>query len=203
MSDKSTIEALINWPVFGHNKEDKQDVFIKEMRRLSALHSKNCVEYSTLIEKLSDKPSTLDKLSDIFPVPVRLFKQLRLLSVNESDIVKTMTSSGTSGQQPSQIFLDKATAGLQVKVLSKIMADFIGLKRLPMLVIDCPATVKDRYRFSARTAGILGFSLFGRKVTYALNDDMSINFAAIEQFIEKHKDEKILLFGFTFIVWLH
>jgi len=203
MFDKSIIEKLINWPAFGHKRKEKQNLLLDEMRRLSTLHLTHCSEYKRLVKSLLGENITIENLDDIFPLPVRLFKRQRLLSVPESDIVKTMTSSGTSGQQPSQIFLDKTTASFQVKVLSKIMADFIGTKRLPMLVIDCPATVKDRYRFSARTAGILGFSMFGRKVTYAFNDDMTINFEAINEFIEKYKNEKILLFGFTFIVWLH
>lgn len=55
--------------------------------------------------------------------------------------------------------------------------------------------------FSARGAGILGFSMFGVDRTYALNDEMKINVAAIEQFLERHSNERILLFGFTFMIW--
>ena len=73
-----------------------------------------------------------------------------------------MTSSGTAGQGVSQIFLDGDTSSLQVKVLSKIMSDFIGTKRLPMLVIDSKSIISNREKFSARTAGVLGFSMFGR-----------------------------------------
>lgn len=72
-----------------------------------------------------------------------------------------------------------------------------------MLVIDCRATVSDRLKFSARTAGILGFSMFGREVEFALDDDMSLNVARVRQFVDKHDGQPILIFGFTFIVWLH
>ncbi len=94
-------------------------------------------------------------------LPVRLFKHEKLLSVPHTEVVKTMTSSGTSGQNTSQIFLARYMLALQVKVLSRIVGDFIGPKRLPMLVIDCRATVADRYRFSARTAGVMGFLFSG------------------------------------------
>jgi hypothetical protein len=132
-----------------------------------------------------------------------LFKHERLVSVPADEVIKTMTSSGTSGQNVSQIFLDKKTAALQVKVLSRIMAEFFGRLRLPLLVIDSRATVADRYRFSARAAGILGFSMFGREIAYALDDDMSLNEERVRRFVEKHPDQEILLFGFTFIVWRH
>jgi len=45
--------------------------------------------------------------------------------------------------------------------------------------------------------------MHGRQVTYALNDDMSLNIVAIEQFLADHANSDILVFGFTYIVWLH
>ena len=41
-------------------------------------------------------------------IPVRLFKEYELFSVPRGEIVKTMTSSGTSGQKVSKIFLVKS-----------------------------------------------------------------------------------------------
>ena len=40
-------------------------------------------------------------------IPVSLFKMFNLLSIPKEQIFKTMTSSGTSGQAVSKIFLDK------------------------------------------------------------------------------------------------
>ena len=112
-----------------------------------------------------------------------------------------MTSSGTSGQAVSKIYLDKTTAANQQKTLVKIVSDFTGANRMPMLIIDCPSVIKNRNMFSARGAGILGFSIFGADRTYALDDDMNIDIPKIEAFLEKHKGKKILLFGFTFMIW--
>ena len=50
-------------------------------------------------------------------IPVRLFKMLELKSIEKKDIFKTLTSSGTSGQAVSQIFLDKDNTSIQSKVL--------------------------------------------------------------------------------------
>ena len=114
-----------------------------------------------------------------------------------------MLSSGTTGQDRSKIFLDKETSAMQTRILAKIMANFIGSQRLPMLVIDCQSTIKDRTKFSARTAGILGFSMFGRDTTFDLTDELKINYHEIDDFLQKHKESYILVFGFTFIVWQH
>ncbi|WP_345812263.1 acyl-protein synthetase [Paraburkholderia sp. PREW-6R] len=202
MSEPVGLSDVLQWPVFGLQKADKDSALLDELQRLTGLHYDACAPYRTILDKFGVRRDATS-LSDVPFLPVRLFKHEQLLSVPKADIVKTMTSSGTSGQSVSQIFLDKQTSALQVKVLSRIVGDFIGPRRLPMLVIDCRATVADRYRFSARTAGILGFSMFGRDVEYALNDDMSLNVDGIKRFLDKHPDQPVLLFGFTFIVWLH
>jgi phenylacetate-coenzyme A ligase PaaK-like adenylate-forming protein len=188
-------------PVFGLNNAEKNDFLLSHMNILTQLHLKNCSEYKTLMQKFERINSSYDLLVDIPFFPVRLFKYTDLSSVEKKDIVKTMTSSGTSGKSVSKIFLDKETSSLQIKVLSKIMANFIGKKRLPMIVIDTKSIISNREKFSARTAGVLGFSIFGRDVEYALNDDMTLNYERVESFLKKYESENILVFGFTFIIW--
>ena len=65
-----------------------------------------------------------------------LFKNLELCSVPEEDIVKRVTSSGTTGQEVSKIYLDANTAAMQQRALCMITGDFIGGSRMPMLIID-------------------------------------------------------------------
>jgi len=141
--------------------------------------------------------------TDLPFLPVRLFKMLDLSSVEKEEIVKTMTSSGTSGQAVSRIYLDRETSANQTKVLTKIVSSFIGKHRVPMIIIDTEAVIKNRNLFSARGAGILGFSMFGTKRIYALDEEMELNTGLIEQFLEEHKNEQIFLFGFTFMIWQH
>jgi phenylacetate-coenzyme A ligase PaaK-like adenylate-forming protein len=141
------------------------------------------------------------ELMDIPFLPVRLFKEFDLLSVPLSSVFKTMTSSGTSGQRPSKVYLDRDTALLQTKILARQMVKILGKKRRPMLIIDSPGVLKDRNAFSARGAGILGFSMYGRDVTYAIDESMKLNIDALMSFVDRHKDEPVFIFGFTFMVW--
>lgn len=187
---------------FGLARADKRAFLGAQLQALTQWHGAQCEPYARLLQRVWPDLPAAPTLEDLPFVPVRLFKGMDLLSVPRDEVVKTMTSSGTGGQ-PSKIFLDKATAATQVKVLAKIVGDFIGPHRLPMLVIDSRATVSDRLRFSARTAGILGFSLFGREVEFALDDDMQLNLPRVQRFIDKYPDSPILLFGFTFMVWQH
>lgn len=142
-------------------------------------------------------------IPDLPMLPVRIFKELSLFTNPENGTLKTVTSSGTSGQLTSKIFIDSETAALQVKTLVKIVGSYIGTQRLPMLIVDSPNTISDHNIFSARAAGILGFTKFSKRITYALKSDMSPNWQAIEEFALVNKNIESVIFGFTSIIWIH
>ena len=86
-----------------------------------------------------------------------------------------MQSSGTTGNNLSKIYLDESNAKNQIKALSQLFFDITQNKdRVPMLVIDSKSILKDRKNFSARSAAVLGFSLFAKNITYALKENMKL-----------------------------
>jgi len=195
------INSIIDLPPFSLAKREKAALYTDALYELTKHHYANCLQYHKILDTLGFDPTIKHTIEEIPFIPVRLFKDYELLSVEKSQIIKTMTSSGTTGQNVSRIFLDRITSTNQTKVLTKIVSSFTGTKRLPMLIIDTKSVVKDRNLFSARGAGILGFSMLGYDVTYALDEDMQFDFDAVEAFCNKYKDENILLFGFTYMVW--
>ena len=197
------ITEILNIPPYSLGKKEKEEILNSFLTQLSRHHYDNCPAYTKMMDGIGFKYKKNYNYNELPFLPVRLFKMLDLLSVEKEDIVKTMTSSGTSGQAVSRIYLNKKTALNQTKVLTKIVSSFIGNKRVPMIVIDTEAVVKNRKLFSARGAGILGFSMFGSKRLFALNENMELNTNLIVEFLEKHKNEQIFLFGFTFMVWQH
>mgnify|MGYP001262322035 CR=1 FL=1 len=176
---------------------EKEQVLEQHLSQLDQHHYDRCFLYKRMVESFQSSPWGDQKLM----LPVRLFKQFELKSIEDEDVFKVLTSSGTTSQVVSRIVLDRQTASHQSKVLVKIMQHYLGVQRLPMLIIDHPSVVKDRLSFSARGAGILGLSSFGRNHTYALDDDMNINLEQVQSFIEKHEGKPIFIFGFTFMVW--
>ncbi|MBG6245342.1 acyl-protein synthetase [Candidatus Symbiopectobacterium sp. 'North America'] len=185
------------------NREEKHALVLPRLSDLTAHHYAHCLAYRRIFNGLNLAQVNYQAVEDIPFIPVSLFKEMALSSVASDQIVKTMTSSGTTGQRVSKIFLNKATAANQQKTLVKILNDFIGPSRLPLLIIDSQSVMKDRRLFSARGAGILGFSIFGTDRTYALDDNMALDFPTILAFLDKHRGKPILLFGFTFMVWQH
>ena len=55
-------------------------------------------------------------------------------------------------------------------VLSKIVQSILGKKRLPMLVIDKDPKGISSEQYNARVAAINGFSIFGRNITFLINE---------------------------------
>ncbi|KIL49937.1 acyl-protein synthetase [Jeotgalibacillus soli] len=181
-------------------KKEKEIYLLEKLNDLTVHHVKNSNAYKAMIEK-SRGFMLAKSLGEVPYLPVQLFKLMDLMSVSQAQVVKVLTSSGTTGQQVSKIYLDKETAVSQAKALVDVMRPVLGGKRLPMIILDTKSVLKDRRSFSARGAGILGFSTFGRKHFYALNDDMTMDWSGLEDFLEKHKGSKIMLFGFTFMIW--
>lgn len=204
MTNVHSIEAdYLNWPLYGLDKESKRSSMMSVLNELARMHRAGCNEYDRLLHARGHSgESSFLALEDYPFLPVRLFKEFELRSIPEKDVFKVLTSSGTSGQNVSRIVLDRETAQAQTKALIKILQNFLGKERLPMMIIDHPGVMKDRRSFSARAAGIMGFSGFGFDHTYALYDDgMGLNVDAVVQFAERHKGKRILMFGFTFMVW--
>lgn len=195
--------ALLEIPPYSLDKLAKTAALTEELKRLTKHHIDACPAYVRMMRALGLDLDKVKTYEDLPFLPVSLFKDLTLKSVSDAEVFKTLTSSGTTGQKVSKIYLDKEGVANQQKALVKIVSAFTGAARLPMLIIDSPSVIKNRAMFSARGAGILGFSIFGADRTYALNDDMEIDFPAIEAFLERHKGQKILLFGFTFMIWQH
>lgn len=202
MSQDVKLTKLADVPVYGLDQESKSIFLCDELGKLTNHHNANCPEYAKIISKIW--PHNSFNTIDAFPfLPVQLFKYQQLKSVPDAQIFKTMTSSGTTMKSLSKIFLDKRTSAMQIMALSRIVSNFIGPKRMPLLVVDCQSTIANRLKFSARTAGILGFSVFGKDIEFALNDDMSFSESRVKKFLEKYSNQPILIFGFTYIIFLH
>lgn len=200
---KMTFEELLEIQPYSLNKEQKNRILTQRLVELTQLHREHCSEYAQILDSISFDENKIQNYEEIPFLPVRLFKELSLKSVLDEDIVKTMTSSGTSGQAVSKIYLDKRTSSNQQKAMVKIVNEFTGSSRMPMIILDCPSVVKNRAMFSARGAGILGFSIFGAKKIYALDDEMKLDVDGLKEFLEKYNGQRIFMFGFTFMIWQH
>lgn len=199
-----TLDELLKVKPYSLAKEEKHAILTQMLAELTVHHYENCEPYRNILNGLGFDPyGKIADYSELPMIPVRLFKEMPLKSVPEDALAKSMTSSGSSGQKVSKLYLDRQTAVAQQNVGVKITSGFLGIRRMPLVIIDSPTVLKSREAYTARGAAALFFSLFGSDRIFALRDDMSLDLESVTAFLEKHRGEQILLFGFTFVVWQH
>ncbi|RTY74258.1 acyl-protein synthetase [Flavobacterium sp. LS1R10] len=195
------LNNLINLKQYSLERTEKRDYMNGLLAQLNDFHLNNSLEYKQIKEKIWGRDHVVKTLEDLPFIPVSAFKNHQIKSIAEEEIFKVLTSSGTTGQQVSKIYLDKETAKLQTFALSKIISHVVGTSRLPMLIIDSKSIFSNKSSFSARGAGVLGVSIFGKDHTYVLDDKFEPDEEVLKLFLEKHNGKPILIFGFTFMVW--
>lgn len=199
----ASLDALLAARPYALPQAEKRAILVERTRELTRWHYERCELYGHLVDRIFGGRRALefDRLEDAPYLPVSLFKTRELRSVAPGEVVKTLTSSGTTGQAVSRIHLDAATAQLQSRTLVKIMQHVLGVERRPMVFLDHAGVVRDRRSFSARGAGILGLLPFGRQPFYALRDDMALDLDGLEAYLASTRGQRPVFFGFTFMVW--
>jgi len=186
--------------VFTLPQAAKEQLLLKELSDLVDHHRANCAPYERILSASGFTAAA--SIAELPWLPVRLFKNLELKSIPDDEVFKVLTSSGTTGEV-SRIYLDKAAAATQTRQLGATLQTVLGPKRLPMILVDTKSLLKDRRSFSARGAGVLGMATFGRDHAWALDEAGAPDLPALRAFLAKHGDEPFLIFGFTYLVWLH
>ncbi|MFI5935056.1 acyl-protein synthetase [Actinoplanes sp. NPDC051494] len=186
--------------VFTLHQAERESLLHKELTELTAHHRAHSAEYDRILT--ASGFTSAATVAELPWLPVRLFKTLQLKSIPDDEVFKVLTSSGTTGDV-SRIYLDKAAAATQTRQLGATLQTVLGPRRLPMILVDSRGMLKDRRSFSARGAGVLGMATFGRDHAWALDPEGNPDLEALRSFLAKHGGEPFLIFGFTYLVWLH
>ena len=161
---------------------------------LHNFHYRKSKDYKRITNSIFN--NKIKKIEQIPFIPAKLFKEIDLKSIPDSNIFKILNSSGTSGGNPSRIYLDKKNEKRQTEVLNEIGSKIIGKKRIPMLIVDEKKNILNTKKFDAKTAAILGFSLFGYDHHYLIKNQ-KIDYENLNNFINKYSNNNFLIFGFT------
>ncbi len=176
---------------FSIKKKVKTKKFLAGVKILNSLHYGENHIYKNMIDRLDIfKNNSLEGQPFL---PVSIFKDIDFFTAKKSKITTIATSSGTSGSNVSKIFLDKENSINQYRVLQKILFDFFGNKKYPMLFLS--HNIEKNPNINAKVAAINGFSSLANKKFYALDYNNHLNKRSIKEFLDL-KTQKIL-FGFT------
>jgi len=177
-----------------------QDNFLNEMNKVSEYHLQHSSEYASIVKSLFMGRAIASRIEDLPYLPITLFKDFQLKSIPESSVYRILRSSGTQGQ-PSSIYLSKENSRLQTKVLHELFKKQFGTKRLPMVIFDSKSQLQSNSVANARKAAVVGFSAFASERVFVLDDNLKLDWGLLENFITEFRSSKIILFGFTFLIW--
>lgn len=200
-----SIENFLEQDPFSTEQNQKEQLYSALMPRVHKYHLAKCSAYRNIWcrfgHELDAAEIDVQNFKAFMPLPVSLFKKYLLSSIADDEIYKVLTSSGTTGSIPSRVPLDRQTAEFQQEALAKIMTSFLGNRRMPMLIIDHEQILKGKAQYSARAAGILGFSIYGSRKCFALDEKLNLDIEKVQTFLDKYQEKQILVFGFTYLVW--
>lgn len=164
--------------------------------------------YENYIRQWPVQYRSAGQIADLPYLPVGILKANPPLSfVGPDEVKRTLTSSATSSQLPSRVVLDAPTSRRMTKGVVNIVRDFIGPARRPYLVVDTLDLMGGGNDLGARGAAIQGLHPFSSQTTYCLNvneqGDLTLDRQKLREFAENHRNDEVLVYGFTFILWNH
>jgi hypothetical protein len=200
------IESLLTQPPYGIDPEERHRALLALLKKEIAYACDRNPRFRNYVEHWPSDFRAVNRIGDLPFLPVGVFKANPPLAlVGAHDVKRTLTSSATTGQVPSRVVLDAATAKRMAKGVTTIIRDFIGPARRPYLVIDTPENMAANAEMGARGAAIQGLSSFATEIVCCLRSgpegDSSLELEKLLACAAKWKHSEVLVYGFTHVIW--
>jgi hypothetical protein len=200
------IESLLAQPPYGVEPKEHHGALLALLKKELEYACGRSPRFCNYVEHWPVDFRAAENIADLPYLPVRVFKaDPPLALVEAAEIKRTLTSSATTGQVPSRVVLDAATARRMTKGVVTIIRDFIGPSRRPYLVVDTAENMKAQAELGARGAAIQALGSFATEVVCCLtpgeNGDATLDLEKLLAFSRKWKDSDVLVYGFTYMIW--
>ncbi|HAV89980.1 MAG TPA: acyl-protein synthetase, partial [Eubacterium sp.] len=84
-----TFDEIVSVSPYSLDKEQKKELLNNRLIGLTRYHYENCKEYKKMIDCIGTNIDDITEFVDIPFLPVRLFKEMDLYSINKEQIFKT------------------------------------------------------------------------------------------------------------------
>mgnify|MGYP005992800403 CR=1 FL=1 len=172
--------------------------FLQNCLKLISLNKQQCEDYRNYLNSQKINLKQIKKIEDLPFLHINQFKKRKLLSIPKNEIFKIIQSSGTSGSEPSKIYIDKKSASKQQKILNMSMHPITKGKRKPMIIFESRLSNNlNKNSFNASKAAVIGFSVFGKDYLYPRKSNNQLDYRKLNLFLKRYQDFEIIIFGFT------
>jgi hypothetical protein len=190
------MSRLLSAPVYGLRDHD---LFLQEMNDITLHHMNGCEEFSRMWKNW--KPAA--SIEDIPFVHSGVFKQLDLKTRGKDKERKRIVQSSSTSGVSSKIYLDTLSSRFQSDSSTKILRDFLGENKLPLIVIDSASSLTRRTGLTARILAAMSLQPLASEINFILEDpdrSESVKWELLEQLLCKHNE--FIVYGFSWILWL-
>ncbi len=206
MMTDTRIDELLDGPAYGTPVAERGPLLLDLLRDQVSSAAARSPAYANVVRHWPVPLDEADAVADLPYLPVSVFKRNPPLAlVPETDVLRELHSSSTTGQAPSRIAVDRVTALRMTRGAVQILRDFVGPERRPYLVMDVPASNAATTEVGARGAAIRALMPFASSVTYGLRADPSgesvPDVDVLRAFVDEHGDGPVLVYGFTSVLW--
>ena len=205
-------DDLLKVPPYSVPEAEKAQLLKAALREAFEHHVQSCEPFERFCQKHGFvRPPEDFEYCDVPFIPADLFKRMRLSSVSESSIVRTLHSSGTSSEQLSTVVVDNITRTRQVKTLVWLLADFLGTQRRPFVIVDVdPSLVSaQEHTISARVAAVRGFLAAASSASYCMGvgpdgrPEVDIDRLTEQLSRAQSQQQRVVLCGFTYVLYVY
>jgi len=205
---EQAIMALLDAPPYALAPTQRHDALLALLKQELQYACDRNPQFHNYVQHWPVNLSAAGAIADLPYLPVSAFKSNPPLSlVAASDVKRVLSSSSTSGQIPSRVVLDAATARRMTRGVVTIIRDFIGPARRPYLIIDVAENLEPHPELGARGAAIQGLGSFAVETACCMRHDeagvLSLDLDQPLAFAEKWKQAEVLVYGFTYVIWTH
>jgi hypothetical protein len=206
MEIEQRIEGLLTVPPYSLAPQQRQDALLKLLKNELEYACERNPRFRNYVNHWPVDFRAAERISDLPFLPVGVFKlDPPLALVDAGEIKRTLASSATTGQVPSRVVLDAATARRMTKGVVAIIRDFIGPARRPYLVIDTAENMTARTELGARAAAIQALGSFATEVACCLRSngrgEPNLDLDKLLECAAKWKEAELLVYGFTHVIW--
>ena len=203
---EQSIERLLTGPLYELEPEQHHSRLLALLKQELAYACERHQTFRNYVEQWPTDFHSAASIADLPYLPVAMFKSSPPLALVAShEIKRTVSSSSTSGQVPSRVVLDAATARRMTRGVTTIIRNFIGPARRPYLVIDIPENLTSQSELGARGAAIQGLGSFATETASCLHRDgagePSLELEKLLDCAAKWKNTEVLVYGFTYVIW--
>jgi hypothetical protein len=176
--------------------------FLTELNELTAWHLEGCAEYRRVWPGCRGAVPVAARMEDAPYLHAGLFKHVLFKTSGQGiEHQRTLTSSSTSGADPSKIVLDRRSSDLQAHSSLAILKDLVGGAMRPLIVLDNASALRQRGEVAARIAAAMSLRPLATEIHFVLNDGpgQDLNWDRVCEVFQRHDD--VLVYGFTWILW--